>query len=53
MDALALLMLNSDSSRLRLMLLGRMKGSMLTDEMWIPRSMKIMRKPRITKFGDE
>ena len=39
--------------RLRLILLGKMTGPRLTDEMWIPRLMKIMRKLRITKVGDE
>ena len=35
------------------MLLGKMKESKLTDEMWIPKLMRIMRKLRITKVGDE
>ena len=47
------LLVNFISLRLRLMLLNRMKGSDLTDEMWIPKLMKIMRKLRITKVGDE
>jgi hypothetical protein len=41
------------SLKLRLMLLNRMKESKLTDEMWIPKLMKVMLKLRITKVGDE
>ena len=47
------LLVNFLSLRLRLILLGKMTGPRLTDEMWIPRLMKIMRKLRITKVGDE
>ena len=47
------LLVNFLSLRLRLMLLGKMKESKLTDEMWIPKLMRIMRKLRITKVGDE
>jgi hypothetical protein len=47
------LFVNFLSLRLRLTLLGKMNGSRLTDEMWISRLMKIMRKLRITKVGDE
>jgi hypothetical protein len=47
------LLVNFLSLKLRLMLLNRMKESKLTDEMWIPKLMKVMRKLRITKVGDE
>ena len=47
------LLVNFLSLRLRLMLLNRMKESGLTDEMWIPKLMKIMKKLRITRVGNE
>ena len=47
------LLVNFLSLRLRLTLLNRMKSSGITDEMWIPKFMKVMRKLRITLVGDE
>ena len=47
------LLVNFLSLRLRLTLLDRMKTAGITDEMWIPKFMKIMRKLRITLVGDE
>ena len=47
------LLVNFLSLRLRLTLLDRMKSAGITDEMWIPKFMKIMRKLRITLVGDE
>jgi len=47
------LLVNFLSLRLRLSLLGMMKSSGITDEMWIPKLMKVMRKLRITCVGGE
>ena len=47
------LLVNFLSLRLRLALLRMMKDAKLTDEMWIPKLMKIMRKLRITQVGGE
>ena len=47
------LLVNFLSLRLRLTLLNRMKKSGITDEMWVPKLMKVMRKLRITRVGEE
>ena len=47
------LLVNFLSLRLRLTLLERMRASGITDEMWIPKLMKVLRKLRITLVGDE
>ena len=47
------LLVNFLSLRLRLTLLNRMRSAGITDEMWIPKFMKTLRKLRITLVGDE
>lgn len=47
------LLVNFLSLRLRLTLLERMRISGITDEMWIPKLMKVLRKLRITLVGNE
>lgn len=47
------LLVNFLSLRLRLTLLKRMRASGVTDEMWVPKLMKVMRKLRITQVGGE
>lgn len=47
------LLINFLSLRLRLTLLKYMKQSKITDNMWIPKVLKLMKKLRITLVGDE
>ena len=47
------LLINFLSLRLRLTLLKYMKQSRVTDNMWIPKVLKLMKKLRITLVSDE